>query len=65
MDTQHGPTLQHRELCSNLGSSLDGRGVIGRMAACVHALRPFAVHLNLLQHCQSAIAQCKIKSLKK
>ena len=35
MDKQQGPTVQHRELCSTLCGSLDGRGVWGRM--CVHA----------------------------
>ena len=31
MDDQQGPTVQHRELCSMLCGSLDGRGVRGRM----------------------------------
>ena len=31
MDNQQGPTVQHRELCSVLCGSLDGRGVWGRM----------------------------------
>ena len=31
MDNQQGPTEQHRELCSMLCGSLDGRGVWGRM----------------------------------
>ena len=30
-DNQQGPTVQHREICSMLCSSLDGRGVQGRM----------------------------------
>ena len=30
MDNQQGPTVQHMELCSVLGGSLDGRGVLGR-----------------------------------
>ena len=34
MDNQQGPTLQHRELCSVLQGSLDGR-FCGRMDACV------------------------------
>ena len=29
MDNQQGPTVQHRELCSMLGGSLDGRGCLG------------------------------------
>ena len=31
MDNQQGPTVQHRELCSMLYGSLDGREVWGRM----------------------------------
>ena len=31
MNNPQGPTLQHRELCSMLCGSLDGRGVWGRM----------------------------------
>ena len=30
--TQQGPTVQHREICSMLCSSLDGRGVQGRIS---------------------------------
>ena len=29
LDNQRGPTVQHRELCSMLCGSLDGRGVWG------------------------------------
>ena len=32
---QHGPTVQHRELCSMLHGSLDGRGVQGRGDTCI------------------------------
>ena len=35
MDNQQGPTVQHREHCSMLCGSLDGRGVWGRMDACI------------------------------
>ena len=35
MDNQQGPTAQHRELCSMLCGSLDGRGVWGRMDTCI------------------------------
>ena len=31
VDTQQGPTEEHRELCSVSGGSLGGRGVWGRM----------------------------------
>ena len=30
MDNQQGPTVQHRELCSMLCGSLDGRGAWGK-----------------------------------
>ena len=35
MDNQQGPTVLHRELCSVLCESLDGRGVWGRMDTCM------------------------------
>ena len=35
MDNQQGPTLWHRELCSMLCGSLDGRGVWERMDTCI------------------------------
>ena len=35
MDNQQGPTAEHRELCSILCGSLDGRGFWGRMDVCV------------------------------
>ena len=35
MDDQEGPAVQHRELCSMLCDSLDGRGVQGRMGTCI------------------------------
>ena len=35
MDNQKGPAVMHRELCSMLCSSLDGRGVWGRMDTCI------------------------------
>ena len=34
MDTQQGPTVQHRELCSMLCGSLDRKGVWWRMDTC-------------------------------
>ena len=36
LDNQQGPTVQHRELCSMLCGSLDGRGVRGRMGTCIY-----------------------------
>ena len=35
MDNQQGPTVEHSELCSVFCASLDGRGVWGRMDACI------------------------------
>ena len=34
-DKQHSPTAWHRELCSVLWGSLDGRGVWGRKDPCI------------------------------
>ena len=34
MNNQQGPAVQHRDLCSMLFGSLDGRGVWGRMDSC-------------------------------
>ena len=35
MDNQQRPTVQHMELCSMVCGGLDGRGVWGRMDACI------------------------------
>ena len=35
MDNQQGPTVEHMELCSTLYANLDGRGVWGRIDACI------------------------------
>ena len=35
MDNQQGSTVEHRELCSLLCGSLDGRGVWGRVATWI------------------------------
>ena len=35
MDSQQGPTVEHRELCSVLGGRLEGRGVWGRIDTCI------------------------------
>ena len=35
MDNQQGPTVLHRDFCSMLCGSLDGRGVRGRMGTCI------------------------------
>ena len=39
-DHQQGPTVQHGELCSMIGGSLDGRGVWGRMDTCTCIAEP-------------------------
>ena len=44
MDNQRGPSVQHRELCSVLCGSLDGRESGGEW---IHALSSFTVHLKL------------------
>ena len=48
-----------------LRGSLDGREFGGEWVHVYVWLSPFAVHLKLSQHCESAILQYKIKSLKK
>ena len=35
MDNQQRPAVEHRELCSGLCASPDGRGVGGRMGTCM------------------------------
>ena len=35
MDNQQAPTVEHKELCSKLCGSLDGRGLWGRMDTCI------------------------------
>ena len=35
MDNQQGPAVLHRELCSMLCGSLDGRGVWGSLDTCI------------------------------
>ena len=42
-----GPTVEHRELCSTLSSSLDGRGVWGRMDTHICMAESLAVYLKL------------------
>ena len=36
MDIQQGPTVKHKELCSVLCGSLDGKGFLGRMDTCIY-----------------------------
>ena len=35
MDNQQRPAVEHRELCSGLCASPDGRGAVGRMGTCM------------------------------
>ena len=61
MDNQPSPTTKHEGLCSVSRGSLDGRGVWGRMDACINirGLSPFAVQLK----CHSIVNQlCSIKN---
>ena len=45
------PTIQHRELCSMLRGSLDGREFGGKWIHVYVCLSPLSVHLKLPQHC--------------
>ena len=40
MDNKQVPTVEHMELCSMSGGSLDGRGVWGRMDTCMCMEKP-------------------------
>ena len=40
MENQQGPAGQHRELCSVLCGSLDGRGAWGRLDTCACVAEP-------------------------
>ena len=54
MDNQQGPAVWHREFCSMLCGSLDGKRVMGVGGGWIYVdgwLSPFAVHLKLSQHC--------------
>ena len=57
MDNQQGPTVQHRELCLMLCTAWMGGMFRGEWIHVCIWLSPFAVHLKLSQHCQSAILQ--------
>ena len=46
MDHQHGPTVQHKERCSMLCGSWDGRGVWEELGTCIFMSSPFPVQLN-------------------
>jgi len=56
MDNQQGLTVEHRELCSMLCVSLNGRESGGEWIHVYEWLSPFAVHLNCHNiFCLSAI----------
>ena len=44
MDSQQGPTVEHRELCSILCGGLHGRGVWGRMDTCMYVCMAESLH---------------------
>ena len=48
MDYQQGPTVYHKELCSVLHGSLDGRGVWGRMDTCIHVAESLCCPLETI-----------------
>ena len=50
-DNQQGPTVLYMELCSVLCGSLDGKELGGEWVHIYVWLSPFAMHLNLSQHC--------------
>ena len=61
--------ITNKDLLYNTGNSVQcyvaawmGGGFEGEWIHIFVWLSPFAVHLNLSQHCQSAIPQFKIKS---
>lgn len=62
MDNQQGPAGYHMELCSLLRGSLMGAGFGREWIHDYVSQCPFTVHLKLLQHCESATPQYKIKS---
>ena len=45
MDNQRSPTVEHRQLCSMLRGSLNGRGVWGRIDTSICMAEALAVHL--------------------
>ena len=61
--------ITNKDLLYNTGNSVQcyvaawmGEGFEGEWIHIFVWLSPFAVHLNISQHCQSAIPQFKIKS---
>ena len=51
MDNQQGPTEQHREVCSMLCGSLDGKGVWGRMDTCTCMAEFLHCSPETITHC--------------
>ena len=63
MDNQ-GPTVQHRELCSMLCGSLDGRGVWERMDTCICTAESLHCSPETIITFLIGYTQYKIKSFK-
>ena len=62
MENQQGPTVRHRDLCSVLCGSLDGRGVRGRTDACMCLAESLCCPPETITTLLMAILQNKIKS---
>ena len=65
MDNQQGPAVQHRELCSMLCGSLDGRELWGRMDTCIWMAESLHCLPETIRTFFIAILQYKIKSFLK
>ena len=48
MDDRQGPTVQHKDVCSALYGSLDGRGVWGSMDTCICAAESLCCPLETI-----------------
>ena len=58
MGNQQRPAVQHKELCSVLCGSLDGRGFGGQRVHTHAGLNPFTVRLKLSQRCLLTGYEC-------
>ena len=65
MDNQQGPTVEHRELCSVLCGSLDGRAVWGRMDTCICPTESLHCSPETVTTLLISYTQYKIKNEKK
>ena len=64
MGNQQRPIVQHMELCSMLCASLNGRGIWGRMDACICMAKSLCCSPKTAKTLLITIPQHKIKSLK-